>query len=72
MQLLWGSVVVTIFGCFCFFVGMGCADVSPSHVWLVSWFGFLVWAVFLVLLGWGKHGGYAGWAGMGWDGINII
>ena len=55
---------------FCFFVGMGCVESSSSHVLVVGVFGFLVWAVFLFALGWGKRL-FCPWAmldGMGLDG----
>jgi hypothetical protein len=40
--------------CFLFvlFVGMGYCRVFPSDFLVVGWFGFLVWAVFLFVLGW--------------------
>ena len=37
---------------FLFFVGMGYAGVSPSHLGVVGVVGFLVWAVFVFVLGW--------------------
>jgi hypothetical protein len=43
---------------------MGVLYVFPSHVWVVVWVGFLVWACFWVVLGWVEGLGVC-W--MGWD-----
>jgi hypothetical protein len=45
---------------------MGSPSVSPSHARAWGVVCFCVWAVFLVLLGWDKRGGYGGWDGIGW------
>jgi hypothetical protein len=41
---------------FSFFMGMGGVGFSPSHAVVVWGFGFLVWVVLRLLLGWGGVG----------------
>ena len=54
-----------------FFVGTGCVGVFPSHLGVVGVVCFLVWAVFLFVLGWGKRFfcpiGYVELCWVGWD-----
>ncbi len=54
-----------------FFVWLGGTYVSPSHVLALVGFGFLVWVVFQLLLGWEKRfshpSAYVALCWLGWD-----
>ena len=62
--------------CFFSLCGMSWCVTAPSHVLVVVLFGFLVWAVFQLLLGWGKWNfhlcAYVGLCWLGWDEDGII